>query len=255
MPGKIGIRIPSHNSLTPTFLDELLKTTATSRKTADARRIRRRLPEKYHIAIVSTGLSYLAYLGALKRVHKGYKPSHLGKKIGKLLAQDRIDEANIVWGELLKRHRLFRVFEKYLSGKDDKHGTIEDFGLYLRKRAHANWDISAIRSRVSRLCELFAEKDLIEYQNGDLSPIDLGQKERDNLGISSSTAKSQIILPGPSPALDKLQNISVSDNSWPIKMEIKFEISERADPKLLKMILSFLKDMKRSQEVLKIDVT
>lgn len=248
MPGKIGIRIPSHNSLTPIFLDELLKTAATSRKPADARRIRSRLPEKYHIAIVSTGLSYLTYLGALKKVSKGYKPTRLGKKIGKLLARDHIDEANVAWGELLKRHRLFGVFKRYFSSKNDKHGTIEDFGLYLRKRAHARWDISAIRSRVSRLCELFAEKGLIEYQNGDLSPIDLEQKEQDTLGVSSPLNKPQTVVRTPSPAKDDFLH-SVSTNSWPIKMEIKIQISDRIDPKLLEMILSFLKDMKRTQEV------
>jgi len=253
LPGKIGIRIPSHNSLTPSFLDELLKTTATSRKVIDAHRIRSRLPEKCHVAIVSTGLSYLAYLGALKKVHKGYKPSRLGKKIGKLLAQDRMEEANVAWGELLKRHRLFGVFKKYFSSKDNRQGTIEDFGLYLRKRAHAKWDISAVRSRVSRLCELFAEKNLIEYQNGDLLPIDLEQKEPDILDIPSSMNKPQLVLPAPNPVGESTQ-ISVSTNSWPIKMEIKIEISDRIDPKLLEMILSFFKDMKRSQEVLKVDV-
>lgn len=248
MPGKIGIRIPSHNSLTPTFLDELLKTVATSRKLADARRTRRRLDEKYHIAIVSTGLSYLTYLGAVKKVSKGYKPTRLGKKIGKLLAQDRIEEADVAWGELLERHRLFGVFKRYFSSKNNKRGTIEDFGLYLRKRAHAKWDMSAIRSRVSRLCELFAQKGLIEYQNGDLSPIDLEHKEQDTLRVSSPLSKPQTVLPTPNPAKDDFLHF-VSTNSWPIKMEVKIQISDRIDPKLLEMILSFLKDMKRTQEV------
>lgn len=248
MPGKIGIRIPSHNSLTPTFLDELLRTVATSRKLADARRIRSRLPEKRHIAIVSTGLSYLTYLGALKKVGRGYKPTRLGKKTGKLLAKDRIEEANVAWGELLKRHRLFGVFKRYFSSKNNKHGTIEDFGLYLRKRAHARWNISTIRSRVSRLCELFAEKGLIEYQNGDLLPIDLEQKEQDTLGVSSPLNKPQTVLPTPSPVKDDLSH-SVSTTTWPIKMEVKIQISDRIDPKLLEMILSFLKDIKRTQEV------
>jgi len=260
LSGKIGIRIPSHNSLTPSFLDELLKTAATCRKIVDAHRIRRRLPEKYHIAIVSTGLSYLSYLGALKKVKRGYKPSRLGKKIGKLLAKDRIEEANVAWSELLKRHRLFRVFGKYLSGKDNKQGTLEDFGLYLRKRAHAKWDISAIRSRVSRLCELFAEKGLIEYQNGDLSPIDLEQEELYTLGVSSLMKKPQVILSTstlkdssledvikkPSPAT-KPPSISMTTNSWPIKIEIKMEVSDRANAEVMAMILSFLKDLQKTR--------
>lgn len=250
LPGKIGIRIPSHNSLTPTLLDELLKTAATSRKPADARRIRSRLPEKYHVAIVSTGLSYLIYLGALKKASKGYKPTRFGKKIGKLLAKDRIEEANAAWGELLKRHRLFRLYKRYFSSKNNNHGTIEDFGLYLRKRAHAKWDISAIRSRVSRLCELFAEKGLIEYQNGDLSPIDLAQKVQDTPGISSPFNKPQTVLPTPS-LTEKKDHLShsFSNDSWPIKIDLTVQISDKTDPKLLEMILSFLKDMKRTQEV------
>ena len=254
MTGKIGIRIPSHNSLTPSFLDELLKTVATSRKIADAHRIRRRLPEKYHIAIVSTGLSYLAYLGALKKVKRGYKPSRLGKKIGKLLAKDRTEEADVEWGKLLRRHKLFKIFQKYFSRSDNKHGTIEDFSLYLRKRAHAKWNVSAIRSRVSRLCELFAEKALIEYQNGNLSPIDIEEKEVETFGVSSPMNKPQIVMPAPRPALEKLTPVSVSTDYWPIKIEIKIEVSDKIDPKLLEMILSFFKDMKRTQEVLKVDV-
>jgi len=261
LPGKIGIRIPSHNSLTPSFLDELLKTAATSRKIVEAHRIRRRLPEKYHIAIVSTGLSYLAYLGALKKVKRGYKPSRLGKKIGKLLAKDRIEEANVAWSELLKRHRLFRVFGKYFSGKDNKQGTLEDFGLYLRKRAHAKWDISAIRSRVSRLCELFAEKGLIEYQNNDLSPINLEQEELHTLGVSSLMKKPQIVLSTPPPLKEssledvmkkpspatKPPSISMTTNSWPIKIEIKMEVSDRAKAEVIAMILSFLKDLQKTR--------
>lgn len=250
LPGKIGIRIPSHNSLTPTFLDEILKTAATSRKPPDARRIRSRLPEKYHMAIVSTGLSYLTYLGALKKVSKGYRPTRLGRRIGKLLAKDRVEEANIEWGELLKRHRLFRLFKRYFSSKNNNRGTIEDFGLYLRKRTHTKWDISAIRSRVSRLCELFAEKGLIEYQNGDLSPIDLAQKEQDTPSISSPFNKPQTVWPIPSLTKKKDHFIhSFSANSWPIKIDLTVHISDKTDPKLLEMILSFLKDMKRTQEV------
>lgn len=248
MPGKIGIRIPSHNSLTPTFLDDLLKTAATSRKLADSRRIRSRLSAKPHIAIVSTGLSYLTYLGALKKVGRGYKPTRLGKKIGKLLAKDRVEEASVAWSQLLKRHRLFGLFKRYFSSKNNKHGTIEDFGLYLRKRAHARWDISAIRSRVSRLCELFAQKGLIEYQNGDLSPINLEQKDQDTLSVLSPLDKPQTVLSIPNPAKDDFSH-SVSTNSWPFKMEVKIQISDRIDSKLLEKILSFLKDMKRTQEV------
>lgn len=248
LTGKIGIRIPSHNSLTPIFFDELLKTVATSRKPADARRIRSRLPEKYHIAIVSTGLSYLTYLGTIKKVNKGYKPTRFGKKIGKLLAQDRIDEANIVWGELLKHHRLSGVFKRYFASKNNKHGTIEDFGLYLRKRAHARWDVSVIRSRISRLCELFAEKGLIEYQNGDLWPIDPEQKEQNTLSVTSLLGKPQTVLPTSNPSKNDFSH-SVSTYSWPIKMEVKIQISDKIDPELLEMILSFLRDMKRTQEV------
>jgi len=259
LPGKIGIKIPSHNSLTPSFLDELLKMAATSRKIVDAHKITRRLPEKYHIAIVSTGLSYLVYLGALKKVHSGYKPTPLGKKIGKLLAKDHLEEANATWNELLKRHRLFQVFNKYFSSKDNKQGTLEDFGLYLRKRAHAKWDISAVRSRVSRLCELFAEKGLIEYQNDDLSPIDLEQKELDTLDVSSPMKKPQVTLSTPTLKDNSLEGvmekinpdtkppvISMTANSWPIKIEIKMEVSERANAQVIAMILSFLKDLQKT---------
>lgn len=262
MPGKIGIKIPSHNSLTVSFLDELLRTAATSRKLADARKIRRRLPEKYHIAIVSTGLSYLAYLGALKKVQKGYKPTRLGKKIGKLLAQGRIEEANAVWSELLKHHKLFRIFKKFFSIKDDKHGTLEDFSLYLRKRTHAKWDISTIRSRVSRLCELFAEKELIEYQNGILSLLDIEEKEIEVLSETSRIPKQMITLQTHTskerlsenvrtkPTLSvKPARISMTTDSWPIKIEIKIEVSDRANSDVIAMILSFLKDMRKTDSI------
>lgn len=259
MTGKTGIRIPSHNSLTPSFLDELLKMVTTSRKKpVDAHRIRRRLPEKHHIAIVSTGLSYLAYLGPLKKVPNGYKPSRLGKKIGKLLARDRTDEANVVWNELLKRHRLSRVFRKFFSSRYNKHGTTEDFSLYLQERAHAKWKISAIRSRVSRLCELFAEKGLIEYQNGHLSPLDQEEKELKILSISSdmpiqskpalSTSSKDISLDDVTARSSQATRtpISISTDAWPIKIEMKIEVSDRANPEVVAMILSFLNDLKKT---------
>ena len=245
MPGKIGIKIPSHNSLTPSFLDELLKTVATSRKVIVPRRIRLRLEQRYHIGIVSTGLSYLAYLGALKKIHKGYKPSRLGKKIGKLLARERLEEANLAWSELLKRHRLFGVFKRYFSTHSDGQWTLEDFSSYLKRRAHAKWDLSGARSRVSRLCELFAEKDLIEYQNNHLSPIDLKHEEPNIFDVGPPTSQPRALPTAPQMNRN-VKSISVPIDSWPIRMEIKMEISDKVDPRILELIFSFLKEIKRT---------
>ena len=254
MPGKTGIRIPSHNSLTPSFLDELLKTVATSRKTVVPRRIRLRLEQRYHIGIVSTGLSYLVYLGALKKVHKGYKPSRLGKKIGKLLAQERLEEANVAWSELLKHHRLFRVFKKYFITHSEESWTLEEFSSYLKGRAHTKWNLSGVRSRVSRLCELFAEKGLIEYLNNHLSPIDFELEEPNTSDIAPPTSQPQV-MPSPPQMIREVKRISIPIDSWPIKMQIKIEISDKVDPRILELIFSFLKEIRKSQEVLKVDVT
>ena len=253
MVGKIGIKIPSHNSLTPSFLDELLKTAATSRKTIVASRVRLRLEQRYHIGIVSTGLSYLTYLGALKKIHKGYKPSRLGKKIGKFLAQERLEEANLAWNKLLKHHRLFRVFERYFSTHSEESHTLVDFSAYLRRRAHAKWNLSGARSRVSRLCELFAEKGLIEFQNNHLFPIDFEYQEPNRVGGASRSTHPPIALSAPQTDR-KVKSISVPTNSWPIKMEIKMEISDRVDPRILELIFAFLREIRRSQEDVKIDV-
>jgi len=254
LAGKIGIKIPSHNSLTPSLLDELLKTVVTSRKIVDARRIRLRLQERSHIGIVSTGLSYLAYLGALEKVHGGYKPSRLGKRIGKSLAQEHQEEANVVWSELLRRHRLFGVFEGYFSSGSDRPFTVEDFSSYLKKKAHAAWDLSKTKSRVKRLCELFAEKGLIEYQNDHLSPISPERKKVDTLNVPLQTPQPEV-LSSAAPTKHDERLFTVSANSWPIKMEIKIEISDKVQPEILQMILSFLKEMRKSQEGLKIDST
>ena len=243
MPGRIGIKIPSHNSLTTSFLDELLKVAATSRKKIVPKRIRLRLEQKYHVGIVSTGLSYLAYLGALKKIHKGYKPNRLGKKIGKLLAQEHLEEANVAWSELLKRHRLFRVFERYFSTNEEERWTLEDFSLYLKRRAHAKWNISGARSRISRLCELFAEKGLIEYQNNHLAPINLKREENHRFDIGPLTSQPQVHSSTPH---RNRESISVPVQSWPIKMEIKMEISDKVEPKTLEMIFSFLKEITKT---------
>lgn len=261
MPGKIGIKIPSHNSLTPAFFDELLRMAATSRKNVDAHKIRRRLPEKCHIAIISTGLSYLAYLGALKKTGKSYRPNRWGKKIGKFLAQDRLEEANLAWNELLKRHKLWRVFVKFLSSDGDKYRTIEDFGLYLKRRAHAKWNISATKSRLSRLCELFADKGLIDYQSGKLSLLDVEEKEIETLDEMSVRSKPNIALPihtteiglpgdvTPQPSPTTKMPVSITANSWPIKIEIKLEISDKASKEVIAMIFSHIKDLERTLHI------
>lgn len=262
MPGKIGIRIPSHNSLTVSFFDELLQMATTSRGIINATKIRLRLDRKYHVAIVSTGLSYLAYLGAFKKVQKGYKLTRQGKKIGKLLLQDRIEEANVVWSEMLKRHKLYRVFIKYFSNRDSKQGTLKEFSLYLRKRAHAKWKISVVRSRVSRLCELFAEKGLIEYQDGNMFLLEAEKKVIDRSSELSHVSKSMIAPPGHTleggiaetiptkPTLSvKPARISMTSDSWPIKIEIKIEVSDRANSDIIAMILSFLKDMRKADSI------
>lgn len=255
MAGKIGIIIPSHNSLRPSLFDELLRAVATSRKTADAHGIKRRLQEDYHIAIVSTGLSYLAYLGALRKVQGGYRPTNLGKRIGKMLAKGLVQEANALWEELLKRHKLYEIFSEYLSSRTDQSRTLDDFGLYFKGRTHGKWDIAATRSRLSRLCELFAEKGLIEYQNGHLAPISLAQKESDIssmvfpigkiqtessiLGIQSKENSSQKT---PAFSFDMPSTAVVADSS-PIKIDLRIEISDKVNADVIAMILSFLKEL------------
>jgi len=199
------------------------------------------------MGIVSTGLSYLAYLGAFKKIHKGYKLSCLGRKIGKLLAQERLEEANLAWSELLKRHRLFGVFNRYFSANNEELWTLDDFGSYLKRRAHAKWDLSGARSRVSRLCELFAEKGLIEYQNNHLSPIDFKGEKPDTFDVAPPTTQPPAMSSAPQMNKD-VKCISVSTDSWPIRMEIKMEISDKVDPKILELIFSFLKEIRKSQE-------
>lgn len=250
MPGKIGIRIPSHNSLTPSFFDELLKMAATSRKDVDAQKIRHRLQQKYHIAIISTGLSYLAYLGALKKVRKGYRPTRSGKKIGRLLVADNLEEVNEEWRKLLERHRLFRVFKKFFDSKYHQNGSLENFSKYLKKRAHARWNISTVRSRISRLCELFADKGLIEYEHNHLSPSD--SEELKTLVPTSSYTRNETTDRATILNEEKVTD-SGSIGSWPIKIEVKITISNKADPKFLEAILSFVKDVKRAREVLRVD--
>lgn len=251
--GKIGIRIPSHNSLTPSLFDELLEIVAASRKGIDVRKARLRLRERYHVGIISTGLSYLAYLGAVEKFHHGYKPTRAGKKIGKLLRQERNDAANVAWGDLLKRHKLFFIFNEYFLSKSNEQCTLDDFSLYLKKKARTTWNTSAIRSRISRLCELFAEKGLIEYQNNYLSPIGVEHRM-----ASTLTAKSFQVeqisggIPVEGMKQDGRQGDTSNDSAWPIKMEIKIEVSEKAQLEIFQMILSFLKEI-RSQGGLKID--
>lgn len=258
LSGKIGIKIPSHNSITPTFLDELLETVTTSRKTADAHSIRRRLSEKYHIAIVSTGLSYLVYLGALEKTHSGYKPTRLGKKIGKLISDEHLPEANFAWAELLKRHRLYGILTEYISNKENHSGQLDDLGLYLRKRTHARWNISSARSRISRVCELFAEKGLFEYQNSILSDLNYQQPKPE--APTSTTSLDQPASADPNLASKEdfvrdgtaglsirsvPPSISISTDSWPLKIEIKIDVSDKATPEIVEKILSFLKEMKK----------
>jgi len=236
--------------LTPAFFDEILKTVSTSRRIPTPSRIRRRLPGSYNIAIISTGLSYLAYLGALQKVQRGYKPTRLGKKIGKFLARDSLEEANVAWAELLKRHRLYSIFKGYFRRKGNERGTIEDFGLFLKKKAHAKWNVDSARSRISRLCELFADKGIIEYQNGDLLPVENGNAEtaddeqvlgpKNLLTIEESVKKTAETLP---------QNISLIGNSWPIRLEIKLEISEKVNSQTLEAILSFVKELRKTWRV------
>jgi len=60
----------------------------------------------------------------------------------------------------------------------------------------------------------------------------------------------------PAPQMNReVKRISVPGDSWPIRMEIKIEISDKVDPKILNLIFSFLKEIRKSQEDLKIDVT
>jgi len=45
------------------------------------------------------------------------------------------------------------------------------------------------------------------------------------------------------------QNISLSGNSWPIRLEIKLEISEKVNSQTLEAILSFIKELRKTWRV------
>lgn len=259
MVGRIGIKIPSHNSLTPALFDELLKVAATSRKTVVARKIRLRIEQRYHIVIISTGLSYLAYLGALKKVQGGYKPSRLGKKIGKLIVKEQHEEANAIWNQLLKRHKLFRIFDNFFKKYPEDEYTLESFSFYLKKKAHTKWVVSKVRSRISRLCELFAEKGLIDYENNFLSPLHAEPMVEQTTAEISVTPKHPTVFLGPN-SKDKVlgdnmnqpdsvlepSNISITTKSWPIRIELKIEVSDKSNPEVITTILSFIRDLQKN---------
>ena len=175
----------------------------------------------------------------------------MGKKIGKSLAKDQLEEANTAWAQLLERHRLYDVFKRYF-GKGNDTKTIEDFGLYLKKRGRAKWDVSLARSRLSRLCELFADKGLIEYQNGHLSPIGTQDQEpsneKDLLPTLEYASKNETAMQTSPPS------ISLFSDLWPIKIDIRIEISDKADPKIFQMVLTFLKEMREKSGELKVGI-
>lgn len=245
MPGKIGIRIPSHNSLTPSFLDELMKIVVLSRKETDAHKIRQRFERKYHIAIISTGLSYLEYLGALKKTLKSYRPTRLGKRIGRFLIKEQLSEANSAWRKLLKHHKLFGIFQRFFTSKYCQNGTLEEFTRYIRKRAHAKWKTNAIRSRISRLCELFADKGLIEYEHDHITLINSknGQFLENDTSIFVENSIGEQIAPK-----NEVSDLKIVD-SWPVRIEIKISVSDHANPKFLQTLLSFVKDLKANGEI------
>lgn len=243
MPSKISIKIPAHNSLTPTRLDDLLRIVATSRKAIDARKVRYRLPEKYHIAIVSTGLSYLQYLGALKKIKRGYKATSSGKNIGTLLKL-KSERADAAWSELLKRHIIYQLFYEYFALESNKPKTVEGFGLFLKDKAGKKWNESFLKNRVVRLCELYADKGLIKHKNDEISPFEeslqavAGEKTQP---YGQHTLAEQI----PSLAINQPSSISASSMGGPLKVEVKIEISDKVAPEVMAMILSFLKGMEK----------
>ena len=87
------------------------------------------------------------------------------------------------------------------------------------------------------MCELLADKELIEYHDGKLFPV-IETEDGEHRELKSSIVEPPEQLP---------QQFAINANEWPIKIEIKIEIAENVDSKTLQMISSFIKDLKKNE--------
>jgi len=198
---------------------------------------------------IGRGLSYLDYLGVVKRKGgKGiYELTDDGRKIGVALYQNENEKADEIWRGLLKNHSLHKHIQNYIQEKGGGiRGSSIGLAEYLRELSGEDWKTGFLRAGGQRLCELFAARGLLTFDREEDSmflPTEMKaptpplqpppqlppQPPREVTARPSSQQQFPSTMPSPA-----LFNVDV---------QLKIEVSKDTSPELADKIFNFLLEL------------
>jgi len=148
------------------FLDRIVLALFNLSKPSTSKEIREKDAKLPAAQATGRGAAFLVYLGLAQE--KGgrnmFELIGLGREIGVNKVQGKEEAANKLWQEALTKHPLYGYIKDYIA---DKGGGVQGspigLGDYLRQIAQADWSPSFYREGGKRLCQLYASKGLLAY--------------------------------------------------------------------------------------------
>lgn len=148
------------------FLDKILLALFNLSKPSTSTEIKSKDAKLPAAQATGRGAAFLVYLGLAqeKGGRNKFELADPGREIAVEKIQGREEQANRLWQQALARHPLYGYIKDYIAEKGGGfQGSPIGLGDYLRQIARADWSPSFYREGGKRLCQLYASKGLITY--------------------------------------------------------------------------------------------
>jgi len=227
------------------FLDKLTLGLYRLSKASRAKELKEKDSSLPDPVTIGRALSYLEYLGVVKRTKKGiYELTEEGRKIGIELYQNQTVRADEIWRSILQNHILYEHIQNYIREKGGGvRGSSIGLAEYLRDLAGKDWKTSFLKAGGQRLCDIFGAKGLLIYD-----------KEEDSISFPPEmeipTPPTQLpVSPPPQPSREvtappsSQQRFSIAAHSpalFNVDVQLKIEVSKDTTPELADKIFNFL---------------
>jgi hypothetical protein len=111
--------------------------------------------------------SFISYLGLVKGERSPFDLSPSGREIAIALMEGKEKVALNLWRQTLKAHSLYSELQQYIEDQGGKRGTSLGFAEHLRKLAGKDWNTRYLHEGGKRICVLFANKGLLEFNRDE----------------------------------------------------------------------------------------
>lgn len=149
------------------YLDKILLAIYKVGKAATSKEMVTKDSSLHDHVCVGRAASFLSYLALVKGERSPFDLSPSGRKIAIALMESKENVALNLWQKTLKTHSLHSELLQYIKDQGGKRGTSLGFAEHLRKLAGKDWSTKYLHEGGKRICVLFANKGLLEFNRDE----------------------------------------------------------------------------------------